>query len=327
MTQTSQAADLTLRKALRRAVHEEMRRDDTVFLAGQDEEDGGSFGVTEGLHDEFPNRVRNTPISEAAEIGAGIGAAATGLRPVVNLSFADFIAVCFDQLMNQAAKTRYMFGGAVDVPLVVRATEGAGLNAAAQHSGTYHSMVANLPGLKVVAPGTPAGAYGLMKSSIRSNDPVVFFENKTIYERRGPVPDDSDFRIPIGEAGIQRAGSDVTVVATQRLLDEALDAAEALEPERSVEVIDPQSIYPMDTQTIMDSLRKTGRLVIADESPLSYGFHAEVAMRALEDAFFSLDAPPQRVGVPDTPIPFAPALENEVLPDVEDIRRAIDRTF
>ncbi|MXR20182.1 alpha-ketoacid dehydrogenase subunit beta [Halobacterium sp. PCN9] len=314
-----------MREAIRAALREELLADDDVFIMGQDEEDGGSFEVTAGLHDEFGfDRVRNTPISEAAQIGSGVGAAATGLRPVVNLSFADFIGVCFDQVMNQAGKTRYMFGGASEVPLTIRAIEGAGLNAAAQHSGTVHTLVAHLPGVKAVAPGTPAAAMGLMKSAVRSNDPVVFFENKTIYERHGDVPTGDDFTVPLGEASIEQAGEDVTVVATQRLLGESIAAARDVDA--SVEVIDPRSLYPLDTDTLADSLRKTGRLVVADESPLSYGLHAEIVTRVVENAFWSIDAPVQRVGVPDTPIPFAPSQEDEVVPDADDVRRAIQRT-
>lgn len=303
-----------------------MRRDDTVFVMGQDEEDGGSFDVTAGLHDEFGHdRVRNTPISEAAEVGAGVGAAVTGLRPIVNLSFADFIGVCFDQIMNLAGKNRYMFGGDTDVPLTLRAVEGAGLNAAAQHSGTVHTLISHIPGVKVLAPGTPAGTKGLMKSAIRSDDPVMFFENKTIYERRGPVPVEDEFTVPIGRASVEREGDDVTVVATQRLLGESLKAARDIEA--GVEVIDPQSLYPLDTERLADSFRKTGRLVVADESPLSYGLHTEIVTRIVEDALWSIDAPIQRVGVPDTPIPFAPRQEDEIVPDADDIRRAIQRTL
>ncbi|GAB7013315.1 alpha-ketoacid dehydrogenase subunit beta [Halolamina salina] len=318
---------LSLREAIRSALREELLRDDDVFIMGQDEEDGGSFEVTAGLHDEFGfDRVRNTPISEAAQIGSGVGAAATGLRPVVNLSFSDFIGVCYDQVMNQAGKTRYMFGGASSVPMTIRAIEGAGLNAAAQHSGTVHSMVSHLPGIKAVAPGTPEAAKGLMKSAIRSDDPVVFFENKTIYERRGEVPVDEEFTVPLGEASVEQEGDDVTVVATQRLLGEALAASREFD-DLGIEVIDPRSLYPLDTDTIADSIEKTGRLVVADESPLSYGFHAEVFARSAEDAFWHLDAPLQRVGVPDTPIPFSPTQEDEVVPDADDVRRAIERTL
>lgn len=317
----------SIRDAIRDGIREELLADDSVFIMGQDEEDGGSFEVTAGLHDEFGfDRVRNTPISEAAQVGAGVGAAATGMRPLVNLSFSDFVGVCFDQIMNQAGKTRYMFGGASEVPLTLRAIEGAGLNAAAQHSGTVHSLIAHLPGIKAVAPGTPAGAKGLMKSAIRSDDPVVYFENKTIYERRGPVPTADDFTVPLGEASVEQEGEDVTVVATQRLLGEAIAAARDLD-DVSVEVVDPQSLYPLDTGTLADSLKKTGRLVVADESPLSYGLHAEIVTRVVEDAFWSIDAPVQRVGVPDTPIPFSPSQEDEVVPDADDVRRAINRTI
>lgn len=318
---------MTIREAIREGLREELRADESVMLYGQDEEDGESFEVTRGLYDEFGGRrVRNTPISEAAQVGGAVGAAATGLRPVVELSFADFIGVCFDQIMNQAGKTRYMFGGASEVPLVLRATEGGGLSAAAQHSGTYHSIVANLPGIKAVAPATPAAAKGLIKESIRSPDPVVFFENKTIYDERGEVPTD-DRTVPLGEASVERAGEDVTVVATQRLFTEAIDVADDLAGEASVEVIDPRTVYPLDGETIVDSVAKTGRLVIADESPMSYGFHAEVMARVMEDGFFTLDAPPQRVGVPDTPMPFAPGLEQEVLPGAEEIERAVRRVL
>lgn len=328
-TQTTTGETLSFREAERRAIREEMLRDESVFVMGQDEEDGGSFEVTAGLHDEFGfDRVRNTPISEAAQVGSAVGAAATGLRPIVNLSFSDFIGVCYDQIMNQAGKTRYMFDGLLDVPIVVRAIEGAGLNAAAQHSSTVHSMVAHLPGIKAVAPGTPEAAYGLMKAAIRSDDPVVFFENKTIYERSGPVPTDGeDAVVPLGEAAVERRGDDVTVIATQRLLGEALSAAEELQGRYDVEVIDPRSLYPLDTDTIADSVRKTGRIVVADESALSYGTHAEIITRMAEEAFWSLDAPVQRVGVPDVPIPFAPSMEDELVPGDAEIRAAIEATF
>ncbi|UTF55762.1 alpha-ketoacid dehydrogenase subunit beta [Natronosalvus rutilus] len=323
---TESTETITFREAIREGLREEMKNDDAVMLYGQDEEDGESFEVTAGLYEEFGGRrVRNTPISEAAQVGGAVGAAATGLRPVVELSFSDFIGVCFDQIMNQAGKTRYMFGGASEVPLVLRATEGAGLSAAAQHSGTVHTLVSHLPGIKTVAPSTPTAAKGLIKSSIRSPDPVVFFENKTIYDERGEVPTSDDHTIPIGEASIEHLGEDVTVVATQRLFSEAMSVAQDLEGDVSVEVIDPRTLYPLDAETIIESVAKTGRLVIADESPMSYGFHAEVSSRVVEDGFFTLDAPPQRVGVPDTPIPFAPGLEKEVLPNGADIKRAIRR--
>ncbi len=327
-TDTGEATETkSIREAIREGLREELQADEMVMLYGQDEEDGESFEVTAGLYDEFGGRrVRNTPISEAAQVGAAVGAAATGLRPVVELSFSDFIGVCFDQIMNQAGKTRYMFGGASEVPLVLRATEGGGLSAAAQHSGTVHTLVAHLPGIKTVAPATPAAAKGLIKSSIRSPDPVMFFENKTIYDERGEVPT-GDVTVALGEAAIERSGSDVTVVATQRLFGEAMSVARDLEGEVSIEVIDPRTLYPLDTETILESVSKTGRLVIADESPMSYGFHAEVVASVVEDGFFTLDAPPQRIGVPDTPLPFAPGLEQEVLPSDADIERAINRVL
>lgn len=317
---------MTVREAIREGLREEMRADEMVMCYGQDEEDGESFEVTAGLYEEFGGRrVRNTPISEAAQVGGAVGAAATGLRPVVELSFSDFIGVCFDQIMNQAAKARYMFGGATDVPIVLRVAEGGGLSAAAQHSGTVHTLVAHLPGIKTVAPATPAAFKGLIKESIRSPDPVLFCESKTIYDERGEVPTDESVTVPLGEAAVERHGEDVTVVATQRLFGESMAAADRLEGEASVEVIDPRTLYPLDADTILESVAKTGRLVIADESPMSYGFHAEVMARVVEDGFFHLDAPPQRVGVPDTPMPFAPGLEQEVLPDGDDVERAIRR--
>jgi len=319
------AEELTVREALRSGIRGEMERDESVFLMGQDEELGGTFEVTAGLYEEYGrDRIRDTPISETAQIGAGVGGAATGLRPVVNVSFADFLAICYEPLMNQAAKMRYMFGGEVAVPLTIRAVEGGGLNAAAQHSSTVHSMVVNLPGVKAVAPGTPAGAKGLVESAIRADDPVVVFENKAIYERTGEVP--ADVSVPLGEARVVRPGADVTVVATQRLLGESLRAAERLD-DVDVEVIDPQTLSPLDTGTLLDSVGKTGRLVVADESPLAAGFHAEVVSRVVESGFGSLDAPPQRIGVPGTPIPFSPPLEDEVVPDRTDVEAAIERTL
>ncbi|WP_251329707.1 alpha-ketoacid dehydrogenase subunit beta [Haloplanus pelagicus] len=317
--------ELSVREALRTALREELAQDGDVFLMGQDEEDGGSFEVTAGLYEEFGrDRVRDTPISETAQVGSGVGAAATGLRPVVNVSYSDFIAICFEPLMNQAAKMQYMFAGATTMPLTVRAIEGAGFNAAAQHSGTVHTLVSHLPGLKAVAPATPRGSKGLMKACVRSDDPVVFFEHKNIYEQTGPVPEDEDFTIPIGEAAVLREGADVTVVATQQLVAEALSVAEE-RTDVDVEVIDPQSLSPLDTATIAESVEKTGRLIVADESPLSYGFHAEVVTRVVENEFYSLDVPVQRVGVPDTPVPFSPPLEDEILPTAEEIDLAVDR--
>ncbi|WP_435063677.1 alpha-ketoacid dehydrogenase subunit beta [Halobaculum sp. EA56] len=322
-----QTETMTVREAIRQALREEMRRDEDVYVMG---EDVGLFGgvleVTGDLYEEFgEERVRDTPIAEAGFVGAATGAAATGTRPVVEIMFSDFMGVSMEQTMNQMAKMRYMFGGKTEMPVTVRTTEGGGMGAASQHSGTVHAWIAHFPGLKAVAPGTAASAKGLTKAAIRSDDPVFVFENKMIYEQQGEVPTDEDFTVPIGEASVEREGDDVTVVATQRLVSESLDVAEDLDGDVSVEVIDPRSLYPLDTDTIVESVEKTGRLVVADESPLSYGIHAEVATRAMENAFFSLDAPIQRVGTPDTHIPFSPPLEGEVLPDGEGVRDAIER--
>ncbi|MES3517505.1 MAG: alpha-ketoacid dehydrogenase subunit beta [Natronomonas sp.] len=322
---TAETESMTVREAIRLALREELRRDEDVYVMG---EDVGLFGgvleVTGDLYEEFgEERVRDTPISEAGFVGAATGAAATGTRPVVEIMFSDFMGVSMEQIMNQMAKMRYMFGGKTEMPVTVRTTEGGGMGAASQHSGTVHAWIAHFPGLKAVAPGTAAGAKGLTKAAIRSDDPVFVFENKMIYEQSGEVPVDDDFTVPIGEASVEREGEDVTVVATQRLVGESLDVAEDLDGDVSVEVVDPRSLYPLDTDTIVESVRKTGRLVVADESPLSYGTHAEIVTRVQENAFFSLDAPIQRVGTPDTHMPFSPPLEQEVLPDGEGVRDAI----
>jgi len=323
----SDTETMTVREAIRAALREELDRDGDVYLMGEDVgEYGGVLGVTDGLLEEFgEERVRDTPISEAGIVGAGVGSAATGARPVVELMFSDFMGVSMEQISNQMAKMRYMFGGKIDMPLTVRTTEGGGQGAASQHSGTPHTWIAHFPGLKAVTPGTPRAAKGLLKSAIRSDDPVFFFENKMIYEQEGEVPTDPNYTEPIGEARVEREGEDVTVVATQRLVGESLDVAEDLEGTASVEVVDLRSLYPLDTDTLADSLSKTGRMVIADESPLSYGVHAEVSARMVEDEFFSLDAPVQRVGVADTHIPFSPPLEEEVVPDAADVRAAVQR--
>ncbi|WP_435156784.1 alpha-ketoacid dehydrogenase subunit beta [Haladaptatus sp. DFWS20] len=323
----SDTEEMTVREAIRLAMREELNRDEDVFIIGEDVgEFGGVFEVTSGLVDDFgEDRVRDTPISEAGFMGAAVGAAATGTRPVVEIMFADFLGVCSEQIINQMAKNRYMFGGKTEMPVTVRTTEGGGMGAASQHSGTLHTWFAHFPGIIAVAPGTPRAAKGLLKSAIRSDDPVFVFENKAMYEQTGEVPLDEDYTIPLGTANVEREGDDVTVVATQRMVGESLDLADDLAGETSVEVIDLRSLYPLDTDTLVESVNKTGRLVIADESPLSYGTHAEIATRVMENAFFSLDAPVQRVGVADVHIPFSPALEEEVLPDADDVKAAIDR--
>ncbi|WP_440989253.1 alpha-ketoacid dehydrogenase subunit beta [Haloarchaeobius baliensis] len=323
----SDTQTMTIREAIRLALREELARDEDTYIMGEDVgEFGGVLSVTGDLVEEFgEERVRDTPISEAGFMGAAVGSAATGMRPVVEIMFSDFLGVCSEQILNQMAKNRYMFGGKTEMPVTVRTTEGGGMGAASQHSGTIHTWFAHLPGVMAATPGTPRAAKGLLKTAIRSNDPVFFFENKEIYEREGEVPLDEDYTIPLGQASVEREGEDVTVVATQRLVGESVDLAEELDGETSVEVIDLQSLYPMDTETVLNSVQKTGRLVVADESPLSYGTHAEVVTRVQEKGFFSLDAPIQRVGVPDTHIPFSPVLEEEVLPGTDEVRAAIDR--
>src|SRR5262245_47639083 len=271
--------ELTYRQAINEALRLEMRRDPTVILLGEDvagapgRDDpdmadawGGVLGVTKGLIGEFgPERVRDTPISESAFIGAAIGAAATGLRPVVELMFVSFAGVCWDQIVNQAAKLRYMFGGKARVPVTIRTTIGAGMGAAAQHSDSVYSIFAHYPGLKCVIPATPADAKGLLAASIRDDDPVIFFENKVLYDTKGPVPE-GEFVIPLGQANVVRPGTDVTIVALSRMVHVALEAAELLAGRGiDVEVIDPRTIVPLDEETILASVRKTGRLVVVDE--------------------------------------------------------------
>jgi len=295
VTQRTDTETQTLRAAINSALHEEFARDDDVVVMGEDVgEEGHVSNITQGLYEEFGDtRVRDAPLAEHGIVGAGVGAAATGLRPVVDLMYSDFAGVAFEQILNQMSKMHYMFGGKIELPMVVRASEGAGMNAAAQHSKTVHTLFGNLTGVKVVAPGTPGAAKGLTKAAIRSDDPVFFFENKMMYTNEGAVPTDDDYVAPIGEA--------------------------------SVEVIDLRSIYPIDTDTLVDSVRKTGRLVVADESPLSHGTHGEIMARVNENAFFSLDAPMQRVGVPDIPVPFSRPLEGEIVPGTEELHTAIDR--
>lgn len=319
---------MTMREAVASALREEMRRDDRVILLGEDIATfGGIFGVTAGFLEEFGDeRVRDTPISEMAFMGAGVGAASTGLRPVVELMFSDFLGVCAEQVINQSSKMRYMFGGEAEMPLTVRTTEGAGMSAAGQHSGTIHTWLAHYPGVVAAVPGTPAAAKGLLKTAIRSDDTTFVFENKLMYDEEGPVPTDDEFSIPFGSASVEREGDDVTVIATQRYVGESLALADELD-EVDLEVIDPRTLSPLDTDTIVASVEKTGRAVVVDESPLSYGVHAEIGMRVAETAFPYLESPIQRVGVPDVHIPFNPSLEQAVLPGRGDIEAAIRRTL
>lgn len=321
---------ITYREAVREALAEEMRRDPSVFLLGEDigKKFGGTNKVTDGLSEEFgDDRVRNTPISESAIIGAAVGAAMTGMRPVPEIGFIDFVGVCMDQIMNQAAKLRYMTGGQVTMPLVIRTPGGAGRSSAAQHAQSLETLFCHIPGLLVIQPSSPRDVKGLLKSAIRDNNPVVFIEHKMLYNTKGEVPEE-EYTIPIGSAEVKREGTDITVVATQRQVYFALDAAQELAQEGiSVEVVDPRTLVPLDRETILASVRKTGRLLVAHESVQRFGFGAEVAAVVGEHAFDYLDHPVRRLGARNTPVPFAPPLENYVIPDAGRIAEVVRSMF
>ncbi|MDI6690757.1 MAG: alpha-ketoacid dehydrogenase subunit beta [Candidatus Bathyarchaeota archaeon] len=317
---------IAYREALREALREEMRRDPTVFLLGEDigKYWGGAFKVTEGLAEEFgEERVRDTPISESAIIGVGVGAAITGMRPVAEIMFGDLTALAMDQIANQAAKIRYMFGGQVKCPLVIRTPFGAGVNIAAHHSQSLEAWFMHVPGLYVAVPSTPYDAKGLLKSAIRGNNPVIFCEHKLLYPVEGEVPEEQ-YTVPFGVADIKREGEDATIVATLYMVHKALEAAKTLEKEGvSVEVVDPRTLTPLDKQTIINSVKKTGRIVIVSEDCKTAGVSAEIAAIIAEEAIDYLDAPIKRVAEPDTPIPFSPPLEQYVIPDEKAIIKAV----
>ncbi|MGI9147555.1 MAG: alpha-ketoacid dehydrogenase subunit beta [Chloroflexota bacterium] len=312
-----------IREALNEALAEELESDPRVFLLGQDIIDpwGGTFRVTEGLSTRFgTERVRETPIAEAAIVGCAVGAAMVGMRPVAELMFLDFAAGAMDQIFNQAAKLRYMTGGQVSVPLVIRAASGAGRASAAQHSQSLEALFTHIPGLKVVMPATAYDAKGLLKAAIRDPDPVIVLEHKMTYTTRGPVPQE-DYVIPLGQADVKRPGRDLTLVATSRQVLRALEAAErvGVEDGYDVEVVDPRTLYPLDEATILASVRKTHRVVVVHEAARRSGWGAELVATIVDHAFDELDAPIVRVAAPNTPIPFAPLLEEYVIPDVEAI--------
>lgn len=314
---------ITYVEALNEALREEMRRDASVFVMGEDVAiwgGGGVFGVTKGLVDEFgPLRVRDTPISEEAIAAVAIGAAATGSRPVAEIMYVDFIGLAMEPIVNQAAKLRYMFGGKAKVPVVIRAQEGAGRGNAAQHSQSLEAWFCHIPGLKVVTPSTPADAKGLLKSAIRDDNPVIFLEHKVLYFSKGPVPD-GEFTIPLGVADVKRAGKHVTVVGIHTMVGKALKAAEQLAEEGiELEVIDPRTLVPFDEQTIVDSVKKTGRMIVSHEAYTRSGYGAEIISRVVESAFDYLDAPPLRVCAKDVPVPYSAVLETAALPQVEDL--------
>ncbi len=321
--------EVTGSQAIREALAEEMRRDPAVYLLGEDVTTGGYFAVTAGLADEFgPERVIDTPISEYAIVGTSVGAAMTGRRPIAEIQFSDFLTCCMDPIINQAAKLRYMSGGQYRLPLVVRAPGGAGIGMAAQHSQSLEALLTGIPGLIIIAPGTPYDAKGLLKSAIRSNNPVLFFENKLLYLSTGPIPE-GEYLVPIGAADVKRPGRDVTLVAIGSMVSLALEAAEELSAEEGVEVevVDPRTLVPLDLAAIVHSVVKTGRLVIAEEGHLNHGFGAEIVARVADVAWEALKAPIKRVAALNTPIPYAKPLENAVVPDAEQIQKTVLELF
>ncbi|HEY1352759.1 MAG TPA: alpha-ketoacid dehydrogenase subunit beta [Ktedonobacteraceae bacterium] len=308
--------ELTLGQAVREALAEEMRRDPHVFILGEDVAEAGTpFKVLSGLLEEFgPARVIDSPISEAGITGLGVGSAMTGMRPIIDIMFGDFIALAMDQIVNQAAKVHYMSGGKLKVPLVVRTTLGATRRTAAQHSQSLHAWVSHIPGLKVALPSTPYDAKGLLKSAIRDDNPVVFYEDKMMYQLKGPVPQ-GEYTIPFGVADIKHPGSDITIVATSSMVQVALAAAEILATlDISAEVIDPRTTCPLDKETMITSARKTSRAMVIDEGYERYGVSAELAAVIAEGAFYYLDAPVRRLGALDVPVPFSPVLEDLTVP-------------
>jgi len=313
--------EMTFLQAVNQALHEEMERDPDVFMAGEDiGVPGDVFGTTQGIYARFgPDRILDTPISEAAIIGLAVGAAAQGLRPVVTIMFMDFIGVCFDQIINQMAKMKYMFGGKVRLPITVITNAGAGTGMAAQHSQSLEALLCHIPGLMVVMPSTPADAKGLMKSSIREDNPVFFVQHKRLGRIRGDVPD-GDHTVPLGLARVVREGRDLTIVATSWMVHESLRAADRLaELGIEAEVIDPRTLQPLDTQTIVASVRKTHRALVVHEAVQFCGVGAEIAAQITAEAFDYLDAPPLRLGAPFSPVPYSPPLEQAWIPNAGQV--------
>ena len=316
--------ELTFAQAVREALAEEMRRDSRVCIFGEDVAEAGTpFKVLSGLVEEFgPVRVVDTPISEAGFTGVGVGAAMTGLRPVVDIMFGDFLTLTMDQLVNQAAKVHYMSGGTWKVPMVLRTTLGATRRSAAQHSQSLHAWPSHIPGLKVAMPSTPYDAKGLLKTAIRDENPVVFFEDKMMYKLKGPVPEE-EYTIPFGVADVKRRGSDITIVATSSMVQVALGAAELLEKEGiSAEVIDPRTTWPLDEKALVESAKKTSRALVIDEGYARYGVTGEIAAVIAEGAFYSLEAPVKRMGAMHVPIPFSPPLEDVTVPTEQTVFEA-----
>jgi pyruvate dehydrogenase E1 component beta subunit len=316
--------ELTFAQAVREALAEEMRRDSRVCIFGEDVAEAGTpFKVLSGLVEEFGReRVLDTPISEAGFTGMGVGAAMTGLRPVVDIMFGDFLTLTIDQLVNQAAKVHYMSGGTWKVPMVLRTTLGATRRSAAQHSQSLHAWLSHVPGLKVAMPSTPYDAKGLLKTAIRDENPVIFFEDKMMYKQKGPVPEE-EYTIPFGVADVKREGEDITIVATSSMVQVALGAAELLEKIGvRAEVIDPRTTWPLDERTLVESAKKTSRAIVVDEGYGRYGVTGEIASVISEGAFYSLDAPVKRLGAMHVPIPFSPPLEDVTVPTEQTVFEA-----
>ncbi|MEJ2659193.1 MAG: alpha-ketoacid dehydrogenase subunit beta [Desulfobacteraceae bacterium] len=319
--------EISYADAINEALRTSMREDDRVVLLGEDIGCyGGIFQVTKGLEKEFgTDRVIDTPISEAAFVGACVGAALTGMRPIAEIMFIDFTTACMDMIFNQMAKMHYMFGGQGKVPMVLRVNVGAGRCAAAQHSQSFHSIFAHMPGLLVAVPSSPYDAKGLMLEAIRNDNPVIFVEHKKLYIEKGPVPEEA-YTVPFGKAEIKREGKDVTIVAVHAMVGRSLKAAEALSKEGiEVEIIDPRTLTPLDTETIFTSVKKTGRLIVADEDYKRCSMAAEIAALAAEEIIYDLKAPVARVCSPDIPVPFSPPLEQAYIPEVKDLVPAVKK--
>ena len=320
--------EITCSQAIAEALAEEMERDDTVFILGEDlVSNGGIFCQFKGLPERFPGRVIDTPISETSIVGSGVGAALTGMRPIVDMHFADFVTTAMDEIVNQMAKIHYMFGGQAKLPMVLWAPDGAGISAAAQHSQSLESWLVHTPGLKVVVPSEPADVKGLLKAAVRDDDPVIFFQHKRLFKQTGPVPDEP-YLIPLGKADVKRAGTDITLITYSRMTYVCLEAAQKLEEKGiQAEVLDLRTLKPLDFDLIAQSVKKTNHVVVVHEACLTGGFGAEIAARIGEELFEHLAGPVVRVAAKDVPVPFSPVLEQYVLPQVEDILEGVDKAL
>ncbi|HDR14754.1 MAG TPA: alpha-ketoacid dehydrogenase subunit beta [Desulfobacteraceae bacterium] len=319
---------LSCSEALAEALAEEMARDDTIFIIGEDlRAHDGIFGQFKGLPEKYPERIIDAPISETSIVGAGLGAALTGMRPLVDMHFADFFTTAMDEIVNQAAKIRYMFGGQAKIPLVIWAPDGGGLSAAAHHSQCLEAWFVHTPGLKVVVPSEPSDVKGLIKAAIRDDDPVIFFQHKKLFARKGPVPE-GEYLVPLGKGEIKRKGRDITIITYSRMSCLSLEAAETLAREGiEAEIIDLRTLKPLDFEIIAESVKKTYHALVVHEACVTGGFGAEIAARIAEELFDYLDAPVIRIGAKDVPVPFSPVLENFVLPGTEDIVEGVRKVL